>query len=167
MQTTIVKGRDLRRGHVIIDYAGDRHYVTDVGPCDAETLSVTVKTEVELRDGRISVLGPANGFVIREYDGTPSGVMRLGTRDGLPHRDHGVPCRRCRSGWRGLMAPYFVVLLGGGPVMALVVVTALHAAIDSPRLHPAVRVAFVAVAAAFLLAYAVAIVLVPVPGGGG
>lgn len=38
---------------------------------------------VEFRNERISVLGPANGFVIREKDGQPSGVMRLGTRDGL------------------------------------------------------------------------------------
>ena len=38
---------------------------------------------VEFRDNRISVLGPANGFVIWERDGQPSGVMRLGTRDGL------------------------------------------------------------------------------------
>jgi hypothetical protein len=38
---------------------------------------------VDFRDERISVLGPANGFVIRERDGRPSGVMRLGTRDGL------------------------------------------------------------------------------------
>jgi hypothetical protein len=38
---------------------------------------------VDFRDNRISVLGPANGFVIRERDGQPSGVMRLGTRDGL------------------------------------------------------------------------------------
>jgi hypothetical protein len=38
---------------------------------------------VELRDARIGVLGPANGFVVREWDGTPSGVMRLGTRAGL------------------------------------------------------------------------------------
>jgi hypothetical protein len=38
---------------------------------------------VDLRDHRISVLGPANGFVIRERNGDLSGVMRLGTRDGL------------------------------------------------------------------------------------
>jgi len=38
---------------------------------------------VDFRDARISVLGPANGFVIRERDGEPSDVMRLGTRDGL------------------------------------------------------------------------------------
>jgi hypothetical protein len=38
---------------------------------------------VEFRDERISVLGPANGFVIRERDGQPPPIMRLGTRDGL------------------------------------------------------------------------------------
>lgn len=38
---------------------------------------------IELRDGCISVLGPANGFVVRDRDGTPSPIMRLGTRDGL------------------------------------------------------------------------------------
>jgi len=38
---------------------------------------------VDFRDNRISVLGPANGFVIRERDGQESSVMRLGTRDGL------------------------------------------------------------------------------------
>lgn len=38
---------------------------------------------IELRDGRIGVIGPANGFVVKEYDGSPSPVMRLGTRDGL------------------------------------------------------------------------------------
>jgi hypothetical protein len=38
---------------------------------------------VEFRDERISVLNRANGFVIRERDGTPSDIMRLGTRDGL------------------------------------------------------------------------------------
>lgn len=38
---------------------------------------------VEFRDGRISVLNRANGFVIRERDGELSSIMRLGTRDGL------------------------------------------------------------------------------------
>lgn len=38
---------------------------------------------IDFRNERISVLGPANGFVVREFDGTPSGIMRLGTRDGL------------------------------------------------------------------------------------
>jgi hypothetical protein len=38
---------------------------------------------IELRDARISVLGPANGFIVKERDGSPSPVMRLGTRDGL------------------------------------------------------------------------------------
>jgi hypothetical protein len=38
---------------------------------------------IELRDERVGVIGPANGFVVREKDGTHSGVMRLGTRAGL------------------------------------------------------------------------------------
>ncbi len=38
---------------------------------------------IDFRDRRIGVLGPANGFVVREKDGTDSPIMRLGTRDGL------------------------------------------------------------------------------------
>ena len=38
---------------------------------------------VEWRDARLSVVNCANGFVIREKDGTESSIMRLGTRDGL------------------------------------------------------------------------------------
>jgi hypothetical protein len=38
---------------------------------------------VEFRDSRLSVIGPANGFVIKERDGTPSPIMRLGTRGGI------------------------------------------------------------------------------------
>lgn len=38
---------------------------------------------IEWRDARRSVLGPANGFVVKEYDGSPSNIIRLGTRDGL------------------------------------------------------------------------------------
>lgn len=38
---------------------------------------------IELRDSQIGLFGPANGFVIRGHDGTPSEVMRLGTREGL------------------------------------------------------------------------------------
>jgi len=38
---------------------------------------------IDLRDRRIGILGCANGFVVNEYDGTPSSVMRLGTREGL------------------------------------------------------------------------------------
>jgi hypothetical protein len=38
---------------------------------------------LDLRDSRIGILGPANGFVVKEFDGTPSPIMRLGTRDGL------------------------------------------------------------------------------------
>jgi hypothetical protein len=38
---------------------------------------------IEFRDARISVMGPANGFVVKERDGSLSDIMRLGTRDGL------------------------------------------------------------------------------------
>jgi hypothetical protein len=38
---------------------------------------------IELRDARIGIIGPANGFVVNERDGSPSPIMRLGTRDGL------------------------------------------------------------------------------------
>lgn len=40
-------------------------------------------TLVEFRDERISALTPANGLVIRERDGEPSSVIRLGTRDAV------------------------------------------------------------------------------------
>lgn len=40
-------------------------------------------TLVDLRDSRIGVLGRANGFVVNERDGSPSAIMRIGTRDGL------------------------------------------------------------------------------------
>ena len=38
---------------------------------------------VTLRDDRLSVIGPANGMVIREHDGSASGVMRMGTREAM------------------------------------------------------------------------------------
>lgn len=38
---------------------------------------------IDFRDRRLSVMGPANGFVVREKDGRESSIMRLGTRDGL------------------------------------------------------------------------------------
>lgn len=40
-------------------------------------------TLVELRDSRMQILDCANGLVIREPDGSPSSIIRLGTRDGL------------------------------------------------------------------------------------
>lgn len=50
----------------------------------AQQMHLAVEDElIEMRDARISVIGPANGFVVREKDGTPSGIMRLGTRDGM------------------------------------------------------------------------------------
>lgn len=36
---------------------------------------------VEFRDERISMLNRANGLVIRERNGEPSSVIRIGTRD--------------------------------------------------------------------------------------
>jgi hypothetical protein len=38
---------------------------------------------IEMRDSRVGLIGPANGFVVREFDSTPSDVIRLGTRDGI------------------------------------------------------------------------------------
>jgi hypothetical protein len=38
---------------------------------------------IDFRDRRIGVLGFANGFVVREADGSESSIIRLGTRDGL------------------------------------------------------------------------------------
>jgi hypothetical protein len=38
---------------------------------------------IDFRDSRIGILGCANGFVVNERDGTPSSIMRLGTREGL------------------------------------------------------------------------------------
>lgn len=38
---------------------------------------------IEYRDSGISMLGPANGFVVKYKDGSPSDAIRLGTRHGL------------------------------------------------------------------------------------
>lgn len=38
---------------------------------------------IELRDARISVLGPANGLIVKERDGQHSPIMRMGTRHAL------------------------------------------------------------------------------------
>lgn len=38
---------------------------------------------IEMRDARLSVVGPRNGLVVNEKDGEPSPIMRLGTRQGL------------------------------------------------------------------------------------
>jgi hypothetical protein len=40
-------------------------------------------TLIEFRDSRLSVIGPANGFIVKERNGADSPIMRLGTRDGL------------------------------------------------------------------------------------
>lgn len=69
----------------------------DLTPADAEVIrhvladpnlltAAHIKIEdflIEMRDSRIGVLNRANGFVVNEYDGSPSSVMRLGTRDGI------------------------------------------------------------------------------------
>lgn len=34
----------------------------------------------DMRDSRISMLGVANGLVVREKDGSPSSIIRIGTR---------------------------------------------------------------------------------------
>lgn len=34
---------------------------------------------IEWRDGRLGILGRGNGLVIKEKDGTPSNVIRMGT----------------------------------------------------------------------------------------
>jgi hypothetical protein len=45
---------------------------------------VAVEDELtDRRDRRIGLIGPANGFVVREADGAVSDIIRLGTRDGL------------------------------------------------------------------------------------
>lgn len=38
---------------------------------------------IQMRDDRMSMPNRANGFVVRENDGSPSHVIRLGTRDGI------------------------------------------------------------------------------------
>lgn len=35
---------------------------------------------IEMRDSRMSIIGPANGLVVNERDGSPSSIMRMGTR---------------------------------------------------------------------------------------
>lgn len=35
---------------------------------------------IEMRDDRMSMLGCANGLVVRERDGEPSPIIRIGTR---------------------------------------------------------------------------------------
>ena len=38
---------------------------------------------IELRDAGLSVMGPANGLVVRYTDGTPSDAIRIPTRDAV------------------------------------------------------------------------------------
>jgi hypothetical protein len=49
---------------------------------------------VELRDSRISLLGRGNGLVIRECDGTPSSVIRMGLEAALRIAMDAIEARR-------------------------------------------------------------------------
>lgn len=58
--------------------------MTELDPDALTAAHVAVEDRlIEMRDARMSVLGPANGFVVKEPDGTDSAIMRLGTRAGL------------------------------------------------------------------------------------
>jgi hypothetical protein len=58
--------------------------VTDLNQDALTAAHLAVEDElVEMRDARMSVLGPANGLIIKERDGSWSDVMRMGTRDAL------------------------------------------------------------------------------------
>ena len=47
-------------------------------------MHVAVENElIERRDACISVMGPANGMIVRAYDGSPSPIMRMGTREAM------------------------------------------------------------------------------------
>lgn len=60
---------------------------SDRQPLDEEALTAAhlavENVLVDFRDRRISSFTARNGLVIREYDGTVSDVIRLGTREGL------------------------------------------------------------------------------------
>jgi len=62
--------------------AGSRELELDEKALTAAHLAIE-DVLIEFRDLRVSVMGPANGFVVRERDGSESPIMRLGTRDGL------------------------------------------------------------------------------------
>ena len=58
--------------------------MTDLDQDALTAAHVAVEDElVEMRDSRMSVLGPANGLIIKERNGSWSDVMRMGTRDAL------------------------------------------------------------------------------------
>lgn len=58
--------------------------MTDLNQDALTAAHLAVEDElVEMRDARMSVLGPANGLIIKERDGSWSDVMRMGTRDAL------------------------------------------------------------------------------------
>lgn len=49
-----------------------------------EAARLAVENElIELRDARIGILNRGNGFVVKEWDGEPSSIMRLSTEQGL------------------------------------------------------------------------------------
>lgn len=59
--------------------------MADLDPAALTMAHLAVEDElIDLRDRRISVMGPRNGFVVMESDGRPFGPMlRMGTREGL------------------------------------------------------------------------------------
>jgi len=57
--------------------AGDEQLLWDVGRRAIEDALV------ELRDARVSLLRRNNGLTIKECDGEPSHIIRLGPEDGL------------------------------------------------------------------------------------
>ena len=55
-------------------------------PTDQELTAIHAHIEnilVEMRDNRTSILGRANGLVVRERDGKPSQTIRIGTRQAV------------------------------------------------------------------------------------
>jgi hypothetical protein len=61
---------------------GDRPDPLTLDPVTAAHLAVEDRL-IELRDARISVLGPGNGLVIKERNGADSPIMRMGTREAV------------------------------------------------------------------------------------
>lgn len=58
--------------------------MADVDPAALTMAHLAVEDRlIEMRDSRLSVIGPRNGFVVNEKDGSPSPMLRMGTREGL------------------------------------------------------------------------------------
>lgn len=58
--------------------------MTTIDPAALTAAHLAVEDElIDMRDRCMSILGPANGFVVNNSDGSPSPLMRLGTRHGL------------------------------------------------------------------------------------